>query len=457
MKINVNLWPSKVVVPLFLVTLILASVPGAVLASEPQGKLVILTSFPKETTDPLRRTFLRKHPGTEIEIRHKSAVESVKLIDSMAGRMTVDLYWGAAPDTFEMLRKAGNLSPYHPEVAGIPDYLGKMQLNDPNGFYTGFAASGYGFMWNIRYLNAKRLEVPGGWADLALPEYQGHVAMSSAFRSGATHLVIENILQVLGWENGWRLIQAIGGNLKTVTKTGYEVALGVREGDFGIGVVSDSFAISSRASLYPVGFKYPSELIILPSSVAILKGAPNRKAAEAFVNFLLSDTAQYLLTDKHIARLPIRPEVYASVPDDFPNPFAPEVINRSVDFDLATSISRYALINSLFDVMVTFNLSALQQATRVVREVDHRLRLHNVEQAGTLLQKAQDLMSYLPVDEDASRDRAFVEQFSQERIAKDDVVRQRGIQLENQWTDKYRRNYLQAKKLAEQALKLLDN
>jgi ABC-type Fe3+ transport system substrate-binding protein len=420
------------------------------------GKLVIVSAFPHDTTEPLRRAFLKRHPGIEVEVKYKSAAESVKLIESMAERTTVDLVWGAAPDMFEMLKKAGRLDPYQPDMPGIPRYIGSARVSDPKGYYTGFSVSGYGFMWNKRYLNTNRLQAPSSWSDLARPVYRGHVAMSSAFRSGPTHLIIENILQTYGWEEGWKLIKAIGGNLKTVTLTGYQVARGVREGEFGTGVVIDSFAISSKARMYPVEFRYPSGLVVLPASVAIVKGAPNRTAAERFIDFLLSEEAQYLLIDKRIARLPIRSEVYESVPDGFPNPFDPAVINRAVDFDLDTSIARYTLINTLFDVMVTFNLSSLQQVTRVVDSLEERLRLRDNPAARELLLQAREMMAFLPIAEEKSRDQEYVARFSQERGRQDDSIRQQGIELEKQWTEAFRKRYRRAGQLARQGLDVLD-
>ncbi len=433
--------------------LFLSTWSGAVLAS--QGKLVILTSFPQEMTEPLRRAFLKEHPDISIEIQRRGDSDAVKLIHGMEGSPTVDLYWSAVPDGFELLKQGGYLQRYKSAVDAVPAYLGTMPISDPDGYYTGFSVSGYGFMRNIRYLDAKRLPEPRDWSALADPVYFGHVGMTSAFRSGPTHLVIEHILQSRGWEAGWRLIQRVGGNLKTVTRTGYDVAEGVRDGEFGIGVVIDSYAISAKASAYPVAFRYPGELVMLPASIALLKNAPNPAAARLFVDFLLSETAQYLLLDKRIARLPIKPEVYDSAADDFPNPFKAAIINRSVPFDLSTSIKRYALVNSLFDVMVTFNLASLRRVTSLLHAVETRLAIDDDAKARALLQQARDEIEFVPVLEQKSRDSAFVAQFSQARADTDDAIRQRGIALENQWTDLFHERYHKAYLLAEKALSVL--
>ncbi len=85
----------------------------------------------------------------------------------------------------------------------------------------------------------------------------------------------------------------------------------VISGQYGVGVVIDFFGLSAIASGYPIAFAYPSLTSVVPASVGIVKGAPNRKNAEAFVNYLLSDEGQLLLFNKEIARLPVVPELYA--------------------------------------------------------------------------------------------------------------------------------------------------
>jgi ABC-type glycerol-3-phosphate transport system substrate-binding protein len=43
-----------------------AALPGA--AAEIEDKLVIITSFPKDLTEPFKAAFQEKHPGTAVEV-----------------------------------------------------------------------------------------------------------------------------------------------------------------------------------------------------------------------------------------------------------------------------------------------------------------------------------------------------------------------------------------------------
>src|SRR4029450_10327103 len=95
--------------------------------------------------------------------------------------------------------------------------VGVYPVNDPAGFYTGFAASGYGIMFNTRYMRANGLPAPKEWGDRKKPIYHGHVGISAPSRSGTTHLTVETILQGEGWDKGWATLLEIGGNLAQVS------------------------------------------------------------------------------------------------------------------------------------------------------------------------------------------------------------------------------------------------
>ena len=64
----------------------------------------------------------------------------------------------SAPDAFEVLKSDDLLARVKVNSTGIPDKIGSYPLNDPAGYYYGFAGAGYGIMWNERYLKNNGLE-----------------------------------------------------------------------------------------------------------------------------------------------------------------------------------------------------------------------------------------------------------------------------------------------------------
>lgn len=248
--------------------------------------------FPTTLRTFYEKAFEEKYPGVNVEVLSKKTTAGIKYLQETASNNKSDIFWASAPDAFEVLKDNNLLAPYQSSVTGIPETVGSFPINDPDGFYKGFALSGYGIMWNTRYMKAKKLPMPNEWQDLAKPIYHNHVGMSAPSRSGTTHLTVEAILQGEGWDQGWETLKAISGNFKTVTERSFGVPDGVNSGAFGLGIVIDFFGLSSKASGFPVDFHYPTVTALVPANVGIVKDAPNSEAAAAFVDFLLSEEAR---------------------------------------------------------------------------------------------------------------------------------------------------------------------
>ncbi|MDH3792432.1 MAG: extracellular solute-binding protein, partial [Rhodospirillales bacterium] len=338
-----------------------------------EDTLVVVTSYPPDTTETVKAAFETRHPGVKVEMLKKKTTAGIKYLQETAGNNQSDMFWASAPDAFEVLKGDDLLVKYQTKVTGIPEKVGAFPINDPEGYYKGFAASGYGIMWNTRYVKAKKLPDPAEWEDLKKPVYHGHVGMSAPSRSGTTHLTVETLLQGKGWEDGWAEWKAIAGNFKTVTERSFGVPDGVNSGQFGVGIVIDFFGLSSKASGFPVEYVYPSVTTLVPANIAIVKNAPHPEAAAAFIEFLLSPEGQEVLLDPKIRRLPVNPATYAKAPAGFPNPFEDKSIGAAVEFDLALSKSRYNVVNSLFDVMITYRLDDLRAATKAIQEAEAAL------------------------------------------------------------------------------------
>ena len=150
----------------------------------------------------------------------------------------------------------------------------------------------------------------------------------------------------------------------TLTERSFGVPEAVISGQYGVGVVIDFFGLSAIASGYPIEFAYPTLTSVVPASVGIVKGAPNRRNAEAFVNYLLSDEGQLLLFSKEIGRLPVVPELYAKAPKDYPNPFTMKL--GGVDFDNTLSSARRNVVNALYDQLITFRHAELKAADKAI-------------------------------------------------------------------------------------------
>lgn len=420
-----------------------------------ENKLVIVTSYPPDTTTTVKKAFEKKHPGVKVEMLKKKTTAGIKYLQETASNNRSDMFWASAPDAFEVLKGDNLLQKYKVKIKGIPKKVGAFPINDPEGYYKGFAASGYGIMWNTRYLKAKKLPEPKTWADLAKPVYHGHVGMSAPSRSGTTHLTVETLLQGKGWEKGWAEWKAIAGNFKTVTERSFGVPDGVNSGQFGLGIVIDFFGLSSEASGFPVKFIYPPVTTLVPANIAIVKNAPHPKAAAAFIEFLLSPGGQEVLLDKKIRRLPVNPATYAKAPKDFPNPFKDKSIGAAVKFDLQLSKNRYNVINSLFDVMVTYRLSDLRAATKAIQAAEAQMGGKKNMAARKLIDEAKALVAKVPITAAQASKKEFNAIFKKKRKKATTKVTGRQAEIEREWDAQVKANYAKARALAEKAASMM--
>ncbi len=385
--------PSACTIRLVFLALLAVGWPAGGMA---EGRRVqIITSFPPSFFEPFRSAFRKRHPEIAVEVVQRKTTAAVIDIRTRK-RPEADLFWASAPDAFELLKQANLLAPVQPRRTGAPETIAGYPVNDPGGRYLGFAVSGYGLVYNPAYLAGRGLPVPRNWADLAAPVYAGHIGLTSPARSGTTHLMVEALLQSLGWERGWALWSAIGGNLATITARSFGVNAGVARGRFGIGISIDFLTEANTAEGEGNRFVLPGETLFAPASIARLAASPNPKEAELFIDFVLSPEGQTMLREPRIGRLAVSPSAYG--PDETP-PHLSEtegIFNRT-GFDAGLSAGRYELVNLIFDEWITFRRTEHARLWRSLQAMEAALLTRPDEQAARLLTQARGALTQPPV------------------------------------------------------------
>ena len=431
------------------ITALLLTLVAVVAPAQAANELVVVTSFPKELFEGYKKAFEAAHPGVKVIVKQQQTNQGVTYLRETRAKPDSDIFWVSSVDAFLTLKGDGLLDKValpRDVLARIPEKIADFPVHDPDGFYYGFAISGYGLMWNTRYLQAHKLAAPKEWVDLAQAPYHGHLVMSAPSRSGTTHLTVEVILQAYGWAKGWALLLASGGNMGAITERSFGAPEAVISGQYGVGVVIDFFGLSAISSGHPVDFAYPSLTAVVPASVAKVKNGPNAENATKFITYLLSDPGQTLLFSPEIGRLPVVPALYAKAPKGYPNPFQLKL--GGVKFDAKLSSSRVNVVNALFDQAITFRHGELRAAWGTIHRAAAAVAAaqkagRNVERADALVREATALASGVPID-DKRADKALNEAFK----GKADVK----ARHEAEWDAFARQNYAKARTLAEQAL-----
>jgi hypothetical protein len=188
---------------------------------------------------------------------------------------------------------------------------------------------------------------------------------------------------------------------------------------------------------------------IVPANIGIIKGAQHPKAAQAFIEFLLSAEGQKILLLPKIQRLPVRLATYADAPAGFPNPFKNEKLGAGVHFNVDLSEKRYQLVNSLFDRIITFRLKELNAAWKAIHDTEKKLGAKASPAAKKMLTEARKLASTAPISEKEANDPAVMNSFH--KLKKGEKAAGRQAEFEEKWDAAALKNYGEAKALAEKA------
>jgi len=151
----------------------------------------------------------------------------------------------------------------------------------------------------------------------------------------------------------------------------------------------------------------------------------------------------------------VNPATYAKAPAGFPNPFKDPSLGSAVKFDLDLSKSRYNVVNSLFDVMVTYRLDDLQNAVKAIHDAKAKAQGKSNADADKLIAEAEALVAKMPITEAEAGKKEFNAIFKKKRKKADTKVTGRQAEVEQQWDEEVKANYAKAKELAEKAASML--
>jgi len=289
-----------------------------------------------------------------------------------------DMFWGGGIDPYIELKREGFLLPYKPpeeSLKRIPKHIAGIPLYDDKYFWFGTALSGFGIFFNKVVLKERGLPEPKEWADLADIRFHDWVELTDPRQSGAAHMMFEIILQAYGWEKGFEVIAMMSGNSRAYNRGAQEPIENVANGQAACAPSIDFYAWSKIAEVGGdiLGFIYPKDMTVInPDCIAILKGAPNIKLAQAFIDFILSPEAQKLWMlpkgaeggpkEFTLARMCILPQLYDELKGKSVVTVNPFEWRTSMRYDAKLGAQRWELLNSLIGTLFVDAHDKLREA-----------------------------------------------------------------------------------------------
>src|SRR5262249_52882745 len=137
--------------------------------------------------------------------------------------------------------------------------------------------------------------------------FAGQAAIAKPF-FGTTATQAACLSAGLGIEKSREFFTNLKSNHVNIVAGNKQVAQGVAEGRFAIGITDTDDAMIELNDRRPVAIMFPDETLFLPNTIAIIKNGPNPAAAQKLAKFLLRPETEKRLAEGGGFQIPLNPE-----------------------------------------------------------------------------------------------------------------------------------------------------
>jgi iron(III) transport system substrate-binding protein len=313
---------------------------GAVSIACAGEKLMVYTSMKESLIGSLRDAFAKKYPDIAFDYYSAGAGKLMAKIaaERQSGKLTVDVLWHSEVPDFYKLKQDGILEKYvSPEAKNV-----KSPVTDPDSYFTPARLATLGIVYNTK----KVTKPPKDWKDLLDSRFKGGFAIANPAISGTAFVSVAMMVNTMGWE----YFEALAKNGAIVGQGSGQVVDDTASGDLMAALGVDFITINKIQKGAYLALMFPQKFPVMPSPIAIMKGTPNRKAAEKFIDFLLSKEGQTILMAS--GTLSIRSDI--PMPPGMPLVPADEAVKRAMKLDYVKVMNeKEAIIKKFTSIMRT--------------------------------------------------------------------------------------------------------
>ncbi len=242
----------------------------------------------------------------------------VSAIVEEAARPRCDVFWNNELAHTVRLAQNGLLAAYaSPAAATIP-----AQFKDAEHHWTGFAARA-----RILIVNTERMPDPARYPtsmrDLLQPRFAGQCAVARPL-TGTTLTHFAALEHVLGEAEFDRFVDGLFANRVQLLQSNGATMRACAEGAVAFAFTdTDDFHVALTKG-HPVAAVFPDQgegeigTMLIPNSIALVKGAPHAEAGRRLIDWVLAERVEALLAASRSAQIPVRASV--------PGPGAPQIL-----------------------------------------------------------------------------------------------------------------------------------
>lgn len=278
---------------LFAVAVILSLLLGACGARTGPTELVIYTAKENEEVEEFIPVAQAAMPDVKLQPLRLSTGDLTARLLAEKDNPQADVIWGVAATSMMIFQEEGMLEAYAPN--GWESILPQFKDTNSPPHWVGVDAYVTAFCVNTALADQFGLPIPGSWADLLDPVYQGHIVMPNPASSGTGYMFVSSVLQGLGERSGWDYLRELDKNMAIYTKSGSRPCKMAGAGEYAIGISFEFVAASQIAAGAPMVMVLPADGAGFEMEVnALVKGTKRADAAKRFLDWAVSDEAMGL-------------------------------------------------------------------------------------------------------------------------------------------------------------------
>jgi len=308
-------------------------------------EVVLYTSLNEPTARAVIDAFEQKTGIRVTVVADTERDKTVGLVQTLIeerGRPRADVFWNSEAANTVRLQRERVLEPLDPPPAGADRV--PAEYRDPDGHWWGFAARARVLMVNTELVPES--ERPTSMWDLIDPKWRGKSALVRPV-TGTTLTHITALDEVLGAEETERFLAGVIENECHLPPGNGRLARLVGEGQihFGFTDCSDFRLVKNEGR--PVIAIYPDQrdgevgTLLIPNTVARIRGGPNPTEARELIEFLISDEAERILAFHPRGHIPLKP-IFADPEAERPADVLVPGEFRTMEVDIVTVGERVA-------------------------------------------------------------------------------------------------------------------
>lgn len=289
----------------------MATIPWLGCGSSGGPEVVVYVAVDRSEAEPILKRFQSQNGVRVRAVYDAEAAKTTGLVTRLLAERDAprcDVFWNNELVQTLLLADRGMLQPYRPPAAeDIPN-----ALKAPDGSWTGIATRARVIVYNTDHVSPD--EAPRSIFELAAPKWRGKVAVAyPQFGTTKTHAAA--LFAKLGPRRAEQFFEDLLANDVRIVDGNVMVKNLVARArpdasPIYVGLTDTDDVLSGQADGEPVGMVYPDQgtlgTLVIPSTVAVIRGAPHPEAARQLVDYLVGPEVEAELAGGRAGFMPVR-------------------------------------------------------------------------------------------------------------------------------------------------------